>query len=56
MVVLVMEICVDSVESAIAFVGALPSPDNQITPELTFFSFSRYDRDQTAPYEEEQTG
>jgi len=31
MVVLVMEVCVDSVESAIAFVGALPSPDNPST-------------------------
>ena len=33
MAVLVMEVCVDSVESAIAFVGALPSPDNKsMTP------------------------
>ena len=33
-----MEVCVDSVESAIAFVGAPPSSDNQTTPGLTVFS------------------
>ena len=51
---LVMEVCVDSVDSAIAFVGALPSPGHKPTaPGLTALHDTIVIK--TAPYEGERT-